>query len=107
LSSGTGPVTDDFKYRTSGTFFGSLPSSINYRKNISMLYYPKNAELLIGYFNNHHKYGKQQFSIKEINSYDNTNTRFKWKKNSQNKKTTVDVKTGLLNNSDPIETKTV
>jgi hypothetical protein len=107
LSSDTGPVTNDFKYRTEGTFFGSLVSGINYRKNISMLYYPKNAELLNGYFNNHHKYSKQQFSIKEINSYDNTNTRFKWKKNSQNKKTTVDVNTGLLNNSDPIETKTV
>ena len=107
LSSGTGPVTDDFKYRTLGAFFGSLASGINYRKTLSMLYYPKNAELLNGYFTNHHKYGKQQFSTKEINSYDNTNTRFKWKKNSQNKKTTVDVNTGLLDNSDPVETKTV
>ena len=107
LSSGTGNIADDFKYRTTGTFFGSLASGINYRKSYSMEYYPKNAELLIGYFNNHHKYSKRQFSIKEINSYDNTNTPFKWKKNSQNKKTTVDVNTGLLNNSDPIETKTV
>lgn len=107
LSSGGGPVTDDFKYKTAGAFFGSLASGIDYRKSLSMLYYPKNAELLNGYFTNHHKYGKRQFSIKEINSYDNTNTRFKWKKNSQNKKTTVDVHTGLLDNSDPVETKTV
>ena len=107
LSSDTGPVTEDFKYRTEGAFFGSLASGINYRKSYSMEYYPQNAQLLNGYFNNHHKYGKKQFSIKEINSYDNTNTPFKWKKNSQNKKTTVDVNTGLLNNSDPIETKTV
>lgn len=107
LSSGTGPVTDDFKYRTSGTFFGSLSSGIDYKKALSMEYYPQNAELLNGYFNNHHKYGKRQFSLKEINSYDNAKVRFKWKKHSQNKKTTVDVNTGLLNNSDPIETKTV
>jgi hypothetical protein len=107
LSSGTGPVTDDFKYRTSGTFFGSLSSGIDYKKALSMEYYPRNAELLNGYFNNHHKYGKQQFSLKEINSYDNAKVRFKWKKHSQNKKTTVDVNTGLLNNSEPIETKTV
>ena len=107
LSSGTGPVTDDFKYRTSGTFFGSLSSGIDYKKALSMEYYPRNAELLNGYFNNHHKYGKRQFSLKEINSYDNAKVRFKWKKHSQNKKTTVDVTTGLLNNSDPIETKTV
>jgi hypothetical protein len=107
LSSGTGPVTDDFKYNTAGAFFGSLVSGINYRKEYSMAYYPKNAELLNGYFSNHYKYSKQQFSVKEINSYDNTNKAFKWKKNSQNKKTTVDVHTGLLDNTEPVETKTV
>jgi hypothetical protein len=100
-------IFDDFKYKTVGAFFGSLASGINYRKEYSMAYYPKNAELLNGYFPNHYKYSKQQFSVKEINSYDNTNKAFKWKKNSQNKKTTVDVHTGLLDNTDPIETKTV
>ena len=103
----TGSIFDEFRYKTYGNFFGSSASSINYRKEYSMAYYPKNAELLNGYFRNHHKYSKQQFSLKEVNSYDNTNSRFKWKKNSQNKKTTVDPFTGLLDNSDPIETKTV
>jgi len=72
-----------------------------------MQYYPNNATLLNGYYTNHYKYSKQQFSLKEINSYDNTNSNFKWKKNSQNKKTTVDPTTGLLDNTDPVETKTV
>jgi len=100
-------IFDVFRYNTSGPFFGSLASGINYRKEYSMQYYPSNATLLNGYYSNHYKYSKQQFSLKEINSYDNTNSSFKWKKNSQNKKTTVDPVTGLLDNTDPVITKTV
>jgi hypothetical protein len=100
-------IFDIFRYNTSGPFFGSLASGINYRKEYSMQYYPSNATLLNGYYSNHYKYSKQQFSLKEINSYDNTNSSFKWKKNSQNKKTTVDPVTGLLDNTDPVITKTV
>jgi hypothetical protein len=48
----------------------------------------------------------------EINSYQTNpitkvQTSFKWKKHSQNKKTTVDPKTGLLDNSEPVISKTV
>lgn len=100
-------IFDLFRYNTQGAFFGPLVSAFGYRKAYSMQNYPYNAQLLNGYFSNHYKYGKQQFSVKEINSYDNTNTPFKWKKSSQNKKTTVDPTTGLLDNSDPIEIKTV
>ena len=100
-------IFDSFRYLTQGPFFGPLASAFDYRKAYSMQNYPYNAILLNGYFSNHYKYSNQQFSLKEINSYDNTNTRFKWKKGSQNKKTTVDPTTGLLDNTDPIETKTV
>ena len=104
----SGPsIFDTFRYNTKGAFFGSLAAGISYRKDYSMQYYPYNAALLNGYYTNHYKYSKQQFSLKEVNSYDNTNAPFKWKKNSQNKKTTVDPLTGLLDNSDPVETKTV
>ena len=77
-----------------------------------MQYYPSNATLLNGYKENHYKYSIQQFSQKEVNSYQNnpiTNvqTSFKWKRSSQNKKTTVDPKTGLLDNTEPVETKTI
>ena len=100
-------IFDSFRYLTQGAFFGPLSSAFDYRKEYSMQNYPYNATLLNGYFSNHYKYSNQQFSVKEINSYDNTNTRFKWKKGSQNKKTTIDPTTGLLDNTDPIETKTV
>lgn len=100
-------IFDEFKYRTSGTFFGAAASSNNYRKRFTMRNYPKNATLLNGYYTNHYKYTNQQFSIKEINAYDNKDNGFKWKKGSQNKKTTVDPTTGLLDNSEPVETKTV
>ena len=103
----TKSIFDEFRFNTSGNFFGPLVSGLDYRKDYTMQHYPYNAALLDGYFPNHYKYSKQQFSVKEINSYDNTNKSFKWKKNSQNKKTTVDPFTGLLNNSDPVETKTV
>jgi hypothetical protein len=77
-----------------------------------MQYYPSNATLLSGYRDNHYKYTKQQFSNMEINSYQTNpitkvQTSFKWKKHSQNKKTTVDPKTGLLDNSEPVISKTV
>jgi hypothetical protein len=60
---------------------------------------------LAGYFPTHYKYKKRIFSQKEINSYDQQNSPQKWKRGSQNKKTTVDEKTGLLNNTFPVETK--
>lgn len=104
---GTNSIFDDFKLLTQGSFFGGLATGVSYRKEYSMKYYPSNAELLNGYYINHYKYTKQQFSVKEINSYDQNNSSFKWKRGSQNKKTTVDPSTGLLNNSNPVETKTV
>jgi hypothetical protein len=100
-------VFDSFRYLTQGPFFGPLSSAFSYRKAYSMQNYPYNATLLNGYFSNHYKYSNQQFSVKEINSYDNTDRPFKWKKGSQNKKTTVDPLTGLLDNTEAIETKTV
>jgi hypothetical protein len=60
---------------------------------------------LTGYFPTHYIYKKRVFSQKEINSYDQQNAPQKWKRGSQNKKTTVDEKTGLLNNTYPVETK--
>jgi hypothetical protein len=66
---------------------------------------PINSERLAGYFPTHYIYKKRVFSQKEINSYDQQNAPQKWKRGSQNKKTTVDEKTGLLNNTYPVETK--
>lgn len=100
-------IFDIIRYRTYGQFFGPLSSGINYRKAYSMQYYPNNAQLLNGYFPTHYKYTKKQFSSTEINSYDKNDSPLKWKKNSQNKKTTIDPRTGLLDNSDPVETKTI
>jgi hypothetical protein len=100
-------IFDIIRYRTYGPFFGPLAAGINYRKAYSMEYYPNNAALLNGYFIDHYKFTRKQFSLVEINSYDLENAPLKWKKNSQNKKTTIDPKTGLLDNSDPVETKTV
>ncbi len=103
-----GSIMTEFSKKTQGNIFGPLGSNNSYKKEISMENYPKNAFLLHGYFPNHYKYGRKQFSMKEIASYDEDNkVSFKWKKSSQNKKTTVDPSTGLLDNSDPIETKTV
>lgn len=106
-STSTNSIFDEFKLYTQGSFFGPLASGLNYQKQYSMQYYPSNATLLQGYYINHYKYTKQQFSIKEITSYDQNNRGYKWKKHSQTKKTTVDPNTGLLNNTDPVETKTV
>jgi len=100
-------IFTEFKNKTTGPLFGPLGSGINYRKQFSMEYYPYNAKLLNGYSPDHYKYGKTQFSVKEITSYDQNNKQFKWKKGSQNKKTTVNAETGLLDNSDPVETKTL
>jgi hypothetical protein len=104
---GSNSIFDDFSILTQGAFFGGIDAGIQYRKEYSLRYYPNNAELLNGYYITHYKYSKQQFSVKEVNSYDQNNNGFKWKRGSQNKKTTVDPATGLLNNSEPVETKTV
>lgn len=108
----TGSIFNRFIEYTSDALFGPLGQGLAYRKEYSMQYYPSNATLLNGYRENHYKYSIQQFSQDEVNSYQinpttNTQTSFKWKKSSQNKKTTVDPKTGLLDNSDPVISKTV
>jgi len=100
-------IFDEFRNKTSGQGFGSVRYGIDYRKNISIQNYPYNAEILRGYYHTHYKYTKQQFSQKDINLHNQSNTIFNWKKGSQNKKTTIDPRTGLLDNSDPVETKTV
>jgi hypothetical protein len=100
-------IFDEFRNKTYGPGFGPVRYGIDYRKNISVQNYPYNAEILNGYYHTHYKYTKQQFSQKDINLYDQSNTTFNWKKGSQNKKTTIDPRTGLLDNSDPVETKTV
>lgn len=108
----TGSIFNTFIERTSEPLFGPLAQGLSYRKEYSMQYYPSNATLLNGYKGNHYKFSIQQFSQKEVNSYQldpitNSRTAFKWKKHSQNKKTTVDPKTGLLDNSDPVISKTI
>jgi hypothetical protein len=108
----TSSIFNRFIEYTSDALFGPLGQGLAYRKEYSMQYYPSNAVLLNGYRENHYKYSIQQFSQKEVNSYQtnaNTNvqTSFKWKRSSQNKKTTVDPKTGLLDNTEPVETKTI
>lgn len=100
-------IFDEFRNKTSGGGFGPVRYGIEYRKNISVQNYPYNAEILNGYYHTHYKYTSQQFSQKDINLYDQSNTTFNWKKGSQNKKTTIDPTTGLLDNSEPVETKTV
>ena len=100
-------IFDEFRNKTYGQGFGPVRYGIDYRKNISVQNYPYNAEILNGYYHTHYKYTKQQFSQKDINLYDQSNITFNWKKGSQNKKTTIDPRTGLLDNSDPVETKTV
>lgn len=111
-SNSTGSIFTEFAQKTSGDLFGPLGQGLYYRKELSMLNYPSNASLLNGYKSNHYKYSRKQFSSEEINSYqlnpfNNIETNFKWKRGSQNKKTTVDPTTGLLNNTDPVETKTI
>lgn len=101
----TGSVFDEFMAKTSGPAF-SVNAGVNYRLEVSKNIIQANSEVLNGYFSTHYKYKKKIFSQKEINSYDQNNLSFKWKRGSQNKTTTVDESTGLLNNTDPVETKT-
>jgi hypothetical protein len=108
----TASIFTRFIENTSKDLFGPLGQGVAYRKMYSMQYYPSNATLLSGYRDNHYKYTKQQFSNIEINSYQTNpitkaQTSFKWKKHSQNKKTTVDPATGLLDNTEPVISKTV
>ena len=114
-SVGTGSIFDEFVNKTSGLIFGTN-GGYEYRKVVSLQTPVQNSELLYGYFGTHYKYKRQQFSRKEINAYDSTSyidsngrhrygKAFKWTRSSQNKKTTVESTTGLLNNSDPIELK--
>jgi hypothetical protein len=101
----TGSLFDEFAIRTTGVLFGTANNGIAYKKAVSLQNVPPNSELLAGYFPTHYKYKKKVFSQNEVNSYDQQNAPQKWKRGSQNKKTTVDEKTGLLNNTFPIETK--
>jgi hypothetical protein len=103
----TGSIFQEFKQKTAGNLFGILGPGVSYSYSASLLNYPHNATPLNGYFQTHHKHQRNQFSYREITSYDSTGRFFKWKKGSQNKKTTVNVETGLLDNSSPVETKTV
>lgn len=101
----TGSIFDEFIYKTYGALFGVANGGIRYRRQVSLENTPINSERVLGYFPTHYKYKKKVFSQKEINSYDQQNRPQKWKRGSQNKKTTVDEKTGLLNNTFPVETK--
>jgi hypothetical protein len=103
----TGSIFNEFKSKTNGNLFGILGPGVTYSYSASLENYPYNFTPLSGYYNTHHKYKRNQFSYKEISSFDNAGRSFKWKKGSQNKKTTVDPGTGLLNNTEPVETKTV
>jgi hypothetical protein len=101
----TGSLIEEFAIKTSGALFGTANNGIAYKKAVSLQNVPINSERLAGYFPTHYIYKKRVFSQKEINSYDQQNAPQKWKRGSQNKKTTVDEKTGLLNNTYPVETK--
>ncbi len=108
----TSSIFNRFIEYTSDALFGPLGQGLAYRKEYSMQYYPSNATLLNGYKENHYKYSIQQFSQEEVNSYQinpitKAETSFKWKRGSQNKKTTVDPKTGLLDNTEPVIRKTI
>jgi len=100
-------IFEEFVDVGTGTLFARMNQGVNYQKQISLLYKPENSVLLNGYFHTHYKYKRQQFSKKEINSFDNSNKSFKWVKSSQNRKTTVDPSTGLLDNTDPVISKTI
>lgn len=102
----TGSIYSELLVKTlpNGLFTGVR--EIQRRTEKSLLVVPQDRKLLNGYFSTHYKYKKQVFSSKEINAYDQVGGAFKWKRSSQNKKTTVDSATGNLNNSDPIEQKT-
>jgi hypothetical protein len=108
----TSSIFSIFSTHGSGDLFAPLASGLNYRKIYSMEYYPTSSKLLNGYMETHHKYSKLQFSQKEINAYQTNpitkvQTNYKWKRSSQNKKTTVDPKTGLTDNTDAVIVKTI
>jgi hypothetical protein len=108
----TSSIFNIFSTHGSGDLFAPLASGLNYRKIYSMEYYPTSSKLLNGYMETHHKYSKLQFSQKEINAYQTNpitkvQTNYKWKRSSQNKKTTVDPKTGLTDNTDAVIVKTI
>jgi hypothetical protein len=108
----TGSLLNEFVSYTSKELFGPLAQSLAYRKIYSMENYPSTSTLLQGYRYNHYRFSKKQFSQKELNGYQqnlatNSQINYKWKKSSQNKKTTVDPKTGLLDNSEAVIVKTI
>lgn len=100
-------IFSEFIEKTSGNLFATLTQGVNYLKTLSLSTKPDSSTLLDGYFHTHYKYKKQQFSKQEINSFDSIGNPLKWKKSSQNKKTTIDPTTGLLDNSEPVISKTV
>lgn len=100
-------IFSEFVDKTSGPMFARLTQGVNYQKSVSDSYKPADAIPLDGYFHTHYKYKKQQFSRKEINSIDATGRTSKWKKSSQNKKTTVSPVNGLLDNTEAVESKTI
>lgn len=105
----TSSIFDQFNnnvVKTGNNLFTPSLSGVLYRKELSMVGYPRNATLFTGYSSLHYKYSRQEFSNKNINSYDQNSNAFKWKRGSQNKKTTVDPTSGLLDNTDPVQTKT-
>ena len=105
-SNPTGSIYSELLRKTTPNGVFSNAKEIQTRKDKSLLVVPENREMLNGYFSTNYKYKKRVFSDKEINAYDQTGLSFKWKRGSQNKKTTVDATTGNLNNSDSIETNT-
>lgn len=106
----SGSIFDLFRTRiapTTSSLFAGLGAGLTYRKELSMMNYPSNGTLLLGYHGNHYKYTLQHFSQKVVNSYDQNNSPVKWKRGSQTKKTTVDGTSGLFDGSDPVESKRI
>ncbi len=104
---GAASIFDEFFAVTSvGNLVFQRNGGLEYKLEQSKKNYPVNAKPMLGYFPTHYKYTGKQFSHKMVNSYDQSNTPVKWKKGSQNKKTTIDPSSGLLDNTDPVETKT-
>ena len=105
-------ITNTTQSGSAGLFTNT--KEIQTRKNKSLEIVPNDRRMLVGYFPTHYKYKKQVFSQKEINSIENSYDQngksspraAKWKRGSQNKRTTIDASTGNLNNTDPLERKT-
>jgi hypothetical protein len=115
--SATSSIYQDIMTKTSqanGAVLFTEAKEITTRRAKSLELAPGSQNILMGYFPTHYKYNKQTFSHKEINSVENSYDqnghpsplRTKWKRGSQTKKTTVDPKTGNLNNAEPVERKT-